>query len=35
LEINYVDSSSTIGIFVYVAQTAERVIAVAFGNKLC
>ena len=32
---NYVCSSLTIGIFLYVAQTVESVLAVAFGNKLC
>jgi len=32
---NYVVSSSTIGIFLYVAQPVERVLATAFGNKLC
>jgi len=34
-ETNYVGSSPTIGIFLYVAQAAERVLAPAFGNKLC
>ena len=34
-ETNNVGSSPTIGIFLYVAQTVERVLAVAFGNKLC
>jgi len=28
-------SSPTIGIFLYVAQEVERVLTVAFGNKLC
>ena len=28
-------SSPTIGIFLYVTQTVERVLAVAFENKLC
>jgi len=31
----YVGSSPTIGIFLYVAQEVESVLAVAFGNKLC
>ena len=31
----YVGSSPTIGIFLYVAQASERVLAVAFGEKLC
>jgi len=35
LETNYVGSSPTIGIFLYVAKAGERVLAVAFGNKLC
>ena len=30
----YVGSSPTIGIFLYVAQASERVLAVAFGKKL-
>jgi hypothetical protein len=30
-----VGSSPTIGIFLYVAQAFECVLAVAFGNKLC
>ena len=30
-----VGSSPTIGIFLYVAQAVERVLAVALGNKLC
>ena len=32
---NYVGSSPTIGIFLYVAQAVECVLAVDFGNKLC
>ena len=32
---NYDGSSPTIGIFLYVAQAVERVLAVAFGKKLC
>ena len=31
---NYVGSSPTLGIFLYVAQAVERVLAVAFGNEL-
>jgi len=27
--------SSTVGLFLYVAQAVQRVLAVAFGNKLC
>jgi len=34
-ETNYVGSSPIIGIFLYVAQVVERVLAAAFGNKLC
>jgi len=34
LETSYVGSSPTIGIFLYVAQAVEGVLAVAFGNKL-
>jgi len=30
---NYVDSSPTIGIFLYVALALERVLAVAFGKN--
>ena len=30
---NYVGSSPTIGIFLYVAQAVERVLAVAFGKN--
>ena len=30
-EMNYVGSSPTIGIFLYMAQTVECVLAVAFG----
>jgi len=33
--MNYVGSSPTIGIFLYVAQAVERVLAVAFANELC
>jgi len=33
--MNYVGSSPTIGIFLYVAQAVECVLAVAFRNKLC
>jgi len=33
--MNYVGSKPIIGIFLYVAQAVERVLAVAFGNKLC
>jgi len=33
--MNYVGSSPTISIFPYVAQAAECVLAVAFGNELC
>ena len=32
---NYVGSSPTIGIFLYVAQADECVLEAAFGNKLC
>jgi len=34
LETNYVGSSLTIGIFLYVAQAVERLLAAAFVNKL-
>jgi len=33
--MNYVGSSLTTGIFLYVAQADEQVLAVALGNKLC
>jgi len=32
--MNYVGSNSTIGTFLYVAQAAEGVLAVAFENEL-
>jgi len=35
LETKYVGSNPTIGIFLYVAQAVERMIVVAFGNKVC
>jgi len=35
LETNYVGLSPTIGIFLYVAQAVERMLAMAFRNKLC
>jgi hypothetical protein len=33
--MNYVGSSPTIGIFLYVAQVVERVLTAAFGSELC
>ena len=33
--MNYVGSSPTTEIFLYVAQTVERVVAVDFGKELC
>jgi len=33
--MNYVGSSPTISIFLYVAQAVERVLAGAFGNEIC
>jgi len=32
LETNYVGSSPTIGIFLYVAQAVERMLTIAFGT---
>jgi len=34
METNYVGSSPTIGIFLNVTHAVERVLGVAFGNKL-
>jgi len=33
--VNNVGSSPTIGIFLYVAQVVEHMLAVAFGSELC
>jgi len=33
--MNYDGSSPTIGVFLYVAQAVEHMLAVAFGNELC